>query len=67
MIFDNVENLKNYAALAPEAIKLMIPALAALPADPPNGKTVLIEDKLFLLVQRYDTGALADGTSPSSP
>jgi len=61
MIFDHVDNLKNYSALAPEAIELLIPALAELSADTPNGKTILIEDKLFILIQRYDTHPLAEG------
>ena len=61
MIFDNVANLKNYSALAPEAVKLLIPALAELSADTPNGKTVLIEDKLFILIQRYESFPPAEG------
>ncbi|MBR7121056.1 MAG: YhcH/YjgK/YiaL family protein [Lentisphaeria bacterium] len=61
MIFDDVKNLQNYVSLAPEAVKLLIPVLAELSADTPNGKTILIEDKLFILISRYDTNATAEG------
>ncbi len=61
MIFDSLENLKCYRGIAPEAVALLVDALAGLNSDAPTGKTVLIPDKLFILVQRYATGAVADG------
>ena len=55
MIFDTLKNLQTYSSLAPQALELLLKALPAFSAASPNGKTVLIEDKLFILIQRYDT------------
>ena len=55
MIFDTLKNLPAYRNLAPQAVELLLEALPGFSADSPNGKTVLIEDKLFILIQRYNT------------
>lgn len=60
MIYDTLKNLGNSLPLAPEAIKLLQKALPEFTADSPTGKTVLLEDKLFILVQRYATRAFAE-------
>ena len=60
MICDTLNNLGNYQALAPEAMEVLLKALPEYTADSPNGKNVLIEDKLFILVQRYTTGPFAE-------
>lgn len=60
MIFDTLKNLPAYRNLAPQAVELLLEALPGFSADSPNGKTVLIEDKLFILIQRYNTRPVAD-------
>ena len=55
MIYDTLNNLGKYLPVAPEAVKALSEALPEYSADSPSGKTVLIEDKLFILVQRYAT------------
>ena len=61
MIYDLVENLKCYKGIAPEAVEALAAALGKLDKDSPTGKTVVIPDKLFILVQRYATGAVSEG------
>lgn len=60
MIYDTLNNLGNYLPLAPEAVKALLQALPAYSTDSPNGKTILIQDKLFILVQRYATRSFAE-------
>lgn len=60
MIYDTLNNLKNYLPLAPEAVEMLLKALPQFTADSPTGKTVLIENKLFILVQRYATRSFAE-------
>ena len=60
MIYDTLNNLGSYLPLAPEAVKLLSKVLPDFSADSPNGKTVLIEGKLFILVQRYTTRSFAE-------
>ena len=61
MIFDTLKNLPAYRNLAPQAVELLLEALPGFSADSPNGKTVLIEDKLFILIQRYESFPPAEG------
>ena len=60
MIYDTLNNLGNYLPLAPEGVKALLNALPGYSAASPDGKTVLIEDKLFVLVQRYATRSFAE-------
>ena len=53
MIFDSVKNLRNYCKLSPEAWELIAENVAMLDENTPTGKTVLIPEKLFVLIQRY--------------
>lgn len=55
MIYETLKNLSVYSAMAPEAVKLLAEKLPQLNGETPNGKIVLIEDKLFILIQRYNT------------
>ena len=55
MIFADLNSLADYAGIAPKAVELMAKRLPELTAAMPNGKEVLIEDKLFILIQRYAT------------
>lgn len=55
MIYDTLDALKQYSGMAPEAVKILAERLPALTPDAPGGKEVLIEDKLFILIQRYET------------
>lgn len=55
MIYDTLKNLTVYSGIAPEAVALLAEKLPQLNSDTPNGKIVLIEDKLFILIQRYNT------------
>ena len=55
MIYDTISNLKNYAALAPEAFEKLTAFLATLHADSEDGRTELLGKDLYVMVQRYNT------------
>lgn len=55
MIYDTISNLKQYRNIAPEAIDMICKVLPEYTADSPNGKSELIENKLRILIQRYNT------------
>ena len=55
MIYDTLENLSRCSGIAPEAVNALLKALPEISADAPVGKTVLIENKLFFLVQHNIT------------
>ncbi len=55
MIYDTLENLYQYSQIAPAAITSLLKALPDFSAASPTGKTVLIENKLFILIQNYCT------------
>lgn len=55
MIYDKLENLGNYSSLFPEVMDYLGKILPQLDGSSADGKTVLIEDKLFFTVQRYDS------------
>ena len=61
MIYDTLENLSRYSGIAPEAVNALLKTLPEFSADAPAGKTVLIEDKLFILVQHNVTRNSCDG------
>ncbi len=61
MIYDTLEKLSQYSGIAPEAVKALTEALPEISADAPVGKTVLIEDKLFILVQHNITRSAGEG------
>lgn len=61
MIYDKFEALAQYRGIAPEAIRLINQVLPGFSADSPVGKTVLIEDKLFILIQHYNTRPAESG------
>ncbi|MBE6355582.1 MAG: DUF386 domain-containing protein [Lentisphaerae bacterium] len=58
MIYDTIENLKKYRNLAPLAWDQVCRHLPDFSTSSPSGKTVLIENKLFIIIQRYNTHAL---------
>ena len=60
MIYDSLDNLAKYAHLAPEAVEILLKKLPEFTPDSPKGKSVLIEDKLFVIVQRYATKDVAE-------
>lgn len=60
MIYDTLTDLGNYRALAPEATDILLKVLPEYSASSPTGKTVLIEDKLFIIIQRYSTRSFAE-------
>ena len=60
MIYDSLDNLGQYLAVAPEAINILQKKLSEITVDSPNGKTILIEDKLFIIVSRYATSSQAE-------
>ena len=60
MIYDSLDNLKQYLSVAPEAIDILQKKLSEITVDSPNGKTILIEDKLFIIVSRYATSSQAE-------
>ena len=60
MIYDSLDNLGSYLNMAPEAIENLQKKLHEFTVDAPNGKTVLIEDRLFVIIQRYATRSLAE-------
>ena len=55
MIFDKIENLKNYAELAPEVFEKVSAFLGTLDANSPDGRTELMGADLYAMVQRYNT------------
>ena len=55
MIFDKIENLKNYAGLAPEVFEKITAFLGGLSADTEDGRTELMGSDLYAMVQRYNT------------
>ena len=55
MIYELLNNLGQYKILTAEAMKLLTTRLPELDASMPNGKEVLTEDKLFILIQRYNS------------
>ena len=60
MIYDSLNNLVEYAGVAPEAIDVLQKRLPEFTPDSPAGKSVLIEDKLLVIVQRYATKNVAE-------
>lgn len=61
MIYDTISNLKNYAAMAPEAFEKITSFLATLNADSADGKTELMGKELYVMVQRYNTHPFDSG------
>ena len=55
MIFDKIENLKNYSALAPEVFEKISAFLAGLTTETEDGRTELMGTDLYAMVQRYET------------
>lgn len=60
MIYDSLDNLEQYLAVAPEAIDILQRKLSEITVDTPNGKIILIENKLFIIVSRYTTRSLVE-------
>lgn len=55
MIFDKIENLKNYAGLASEVFEKITAFLAGISAETEDGRTELMGNDLYAMVQRYNT------------
>lgn len=61
MIYDTLDNLVQYSGIAPDAVAALLKSLPEFSADSPAGKTVLIENKLFVLIQHNITRPAEDG------
>ena len=61
MIYDTLDNLGQYSGIAPEAVAMLLKKLPEFSAASPAGKTVLIENKLFILIQHNVTRPASDG------
>ena len=55
MIYELLSNFEQYKILTPQAMGLLAARLPELDAQLHCGKEVLIEDKLFILIQRYNS------------
>ena len=60
MIYDSLDNLGQYLAVAPEAINILQKKLPEITIDSPDGKTILLENRLFVIVSRYATSSQAE-------